>query len=176
MTNDLITIKEAALFSNKSIPTIRSWLNKGYLTKHKKDESKKNAPIYINTIELKVYLARHVKPTNYDESDIQSQKTVSIDLLEKQIGELKSELDKIKYERDLAVQKLTHKDELLELKKEYLEDTKKQSIKTETVLKEIIEKNNQVIAKLKQKNEELLRYINTPWWKRIAHNVPLLEG
>lgn len=169
MINDLITIKEAALFSGKSIPTIRHWLNKGYITKHKKDTSKKNAPIYINTMELKVYLARHVKPTNYNESDTQSKKTVSIDLLERQIAELKSELNKIKNEHELAVQKIEHKDELLSLKKEH-------STKTEAVLNEVIKKNNQTIAKLEEKNKKLAMYIQTPWYKRIGNSIPLLTS
>jgi len=99
-TLELISLNDAVKLSTKGKSTIRRWRREGLLTKYQMNMNKKNSPIAIDKNELLIFLGTvaqsnqtHVRPTPLE-------KTVSIDMLKKEVSQLEKE-QKLSQKREI---------------------------------------------------------------------------
>ena len=168
--DDLISAKEAGVMAGKSKVTIRSWVRKGKLTGYRLDPDNKTSTLMISKQELLTYLAVNVKPNHPNNNGRPETKSVSLIEKEKEIDELKKELElereRVKNLVSVNGDMKTLTDTLQRMLESRDQEVKELTGTVSTLLGEQIG--------LRQDNRQLTAYISLPWWKRMT-SILLLE-
>ena len=161
---DLISAKEAGVMSGKSKVTIRSWVRKGKLTGYRLDPDNKMSTLMISKQELLTYLAVNAKPNHPNNSGRSEAQSVSLVEKEKEIHELKNQLE---IEREKVKQLVTVNDDI-----KTLTDTLQRMLESrDNQVKELTSTLSTLLSEqvgLRQDNRRLTAYISLPWWKKMS--------
>ena len=167
--SNLITRKEAAKRSGKSISTIRAWIRDGVLNKHVKNPKKKNSPVYVDWLELQQFLVlTGKKPTTDMQSKLtcQNQNLEETDRLKTNISKLEKRLKEsqdIEKELRVKIQQLETDMKLSDMSKEQeLTDLRQDK----AFLRGQIEKKDEQIARIEQKIQSVNKFLTSKWWLR----------
>jgi len=110
----LITLKEAATMSDRTVKTIRNWIKAGKLETTKKDPEKKSSKLLISKEELLALLGSEVTYNPPRKTNVETTKkegNVSLEILRKELEASKLELEKAKLE-------VLHKTKIIEILEE----------------------------------------------------------
>ena len=170
--DDLITAEEAAVVSDRSKSSIRTWVRVGKLTGYKADPTKSNSALMVSKCELIAFLATNKSPDKPKQAGRQPDISVSIEKIEKEKIELEMQLKIAQEKIEMLERFICQSEQLSSIQKDALaaSEQRNKDIKLDNdLLKE-------EVARSRLRLEQVSFYLSLPWWKKWNSGLPLLEG
>ena len=160
--DDLITAEEAAVVSDRSKSSIRTWVRVGKLTGYKADPAKSNSTLMVSKCELLAFLAVNKSPGKLKQAGRQPDISVSIEKIETEKKELEMQL-KIAHEKIEMLERLVKQAEQLASTQQYAIDASERRNRELRVDNELLKEE---VACTRLRLEQVSFYLSLPWWKK----------
>lgn len=170
--NDLILAKEAAVMSERSKSSIRTWVRLNKLTGYKQDPNKKNSALMISKSELLAFLATNKSPDKLKQAGRPPDISASLSKLEIDKKEIEAEMKIAQEKIKMLERMLVQADQLSSTQTQAIEAAERRSAELR-VDNELLKTD---LVRTRLKLEQVTVYLSLPWWKKWNSSVPLLTG